>query len=74
MTISYENLMDVVSFEGFSFSNYWDGEMKILTPRLLNAGFSKIKFSMGECDSFGPLTRICTAVDKDNRVRHFIYG
>jgi hypothetical protein len=54
-------------------SSYWKWEVKTATPLLEKLGYANIRFSMGECDSFSPLTRVVTAEKNGVRYR-FIYG
>jgi hypothetical protein len=70
----YEALEDVIPFAGFDFVMYYQGERELLKPRLEALGYTKIKFEMGEYDSFGPLTRVCKAKDAEGKDRRFIYG
>ena len=72
--IQYEELQNLISFEGFDFAKYYEHETTLLRPRLENMGFRGVSFEMGEYDSFGPLTRVVTAYDKDGKFRRFIYG
>jgi hypothetical protein len=72
--IEYTDLIDVISFAGFDYNKYREGEDTILTPRLERLGYTRIKWSMGEFDSFGPLSRVCQAHDKNGIVRWFVYG
>jgi hypothetical protein len=71
--VNYVELEDIISFEGFTFQDWRNGELEILQPRLQAAGYYNIKWAMGEEDSFGPLTRICHASLRGVRY-HFIYG
>lgn len=57
----------------FCSPSYWKWEDETATPLLEKLGYANIRFSMGECDSFGPLTRIATAEKNGIRYR-FIYG
>jgi len=57
----------------FCSPSYWKWEDETATPLLEKLGYANIRFSMGECDSFGPLTRIVTA-EKDGIRCRFIYG
>jgi hypothetical protein len=66
-------LEDIISFEGFTFKDWRNGEIEILQPQLIALGYIDIKWEMGEEDSFGPLTRTCHA-SKDGERYHFIYG
>ena len=70
----YLELGDFISFGEFSFINYREGEEELLRPRLEELGFSDIRFSMGECDSFGPLTRVVHARNGKGTPMQFIYG
>ena len=53
---------------------YGDWERKVCKPALEAQGYTAIVFLDGERDSFGPLTRLVHATDKDGVRRHFIYG
>ena len=57
----------------FCSRSYWKWEDETATPLLEKLGYANIQFSMGECDSFGPLTRIVTA-EKNGIPYRFIYG
>ena len=61
-------------WEGFTYSEYYIGEDKILKPALEKLGYKHIQFSMGERDSFGPLSRIVWMMDKDGNPVRAIYG
>lgn len=52
---------------------YWDWEKNTATPRLEKLGYTKISFTDGERDSFGPLTRLVRA-EKDGQKVEFMYG
>jgi len=72
------DLLDVIGAAAagepdFCSQSYWKWEDETATPLLEKLGYANIRFSMGECDSFGPLTRIVTA-DKDGIPYRFIYG
>ncbi len=73
---TYEELSNVISIEGLSWepNRYLDDELNILQPRLVAVGYTEIEWGPGEHDSFGPLTRTCTARDAAGEVRAFIYG
>ncbi len=71
--------VDLLDFLGadaatFVFEEWEEGEDQILRPALERRGFTDISFSMGEQDSFGPLSRWCVAIDGDGKRRRFIYG
>ena len=53
--------------------SYRKWEEDTARPLLEKLGYSNIEFSMAECDSFGPLTRVVTAT-KDEATYRFIYG
>ena len=72
-TEEYKDLYEVISFEGFSFASWRQGESDVLQPRLEALGYTDIKWFMGEHDSFGPLTRICHA-KKDGVLEKLTYG
>lgn len=72
--MDYEDLYEVISFAGFDWNKYRQGEEDILKVRLERKGFTGIVFKMGEQDSFGPLTRICLCFDSEGKRRRFIYG
>jgi hypothetical protein len=72
--IEYKDLQDVIDFTGFKHDMYRTGEQAILQPQLEALGYTHIKWSMGEEDSFGPLTRVCMARDKNGVVSWFVYG
>lgn len=70
--------MDLFTFLGvdglqFSYKDFNRDEQRILKPALEAKGFTLITFSMGDQDSFGPLTRVVRAV-KDGRGYIFMYG
>lgn len=75
-----DTLSDLFAFLGgdfgdrFDFERYIEHEQSILRPELERRGFGKIRFSDGERDSFGPLSRIVTAVDQRGRTRRWCYG
>lgn len=71
-------LLDVIGDDAANKPNYcsrsyrkWEDETA--TPLLEKLGYSNIQFSMGDCDSFGPLTRTVTAT-KHGVAYRFIYG
>lgn len=70
----YEDLFDVMSFDGFSYINWAIDEDRIIRPRLEEAGYYAITFANGEADSFGPLTRVVSCIDPSGKLRKFIYG
>jgi hypothetical protein len=72
------DLLDVIGENAAEEPNYcsrtyWKWEDDTAKPLLEKLGYSNIEFSMGECDSFRPLTRIVTAT-KDEVAYRFIYG
>lgn len=74
MPEEYEDLYEIISFEDFEFEKWYLHEDMILRPRLEDLGFWAIVFKPGETDSFGPLTRVVTAIDSNGSRRQFIYG
>jgi hypothetical protein len=72
------NLGDVISFARFHFnvsmSSIKRQEHEILEPQLVDLGYTDITWWTGEEDSFGPLSRLCRAVDKNGDEVTFIYG
>ena len=58
----------------FSFEDYHRDEQQLLKPALEAQGFTNVVFSMGEQDSFGPLSRVVTCEDKTGKTRYFVYG
>lgn len=75
-----EETLDLEKFlpdiwDKFSFDRYHEGEQGIIKPALEKMGFKNIRFSMGEQDSFGPLSRIVVAFNtKTQKLQQFIYG
>jgi hypothetical protein len=78
MDEGYRNLGDVISFARFHFnvptSAIKRQEREILEPQLIDLGYTDITWWMGEEDSFGPLSRLCRAIDKHGDEVTFIYG
>jgi hypothetical protein len=74
MERTYVDLHKFISFEGFNYDNYYVDEREILQPQLEELGFSEFEWSMGEADSFGPLTRVCKAKTSNDQIVHFVYG
>jgi len=68
------NLPDSVSFVGFSFRDYIEGEKSILKPQLEKLGYTDITFFDEEKDSFGPLIRGVRMKDKDGKFVTAYYG
>lgn len=71
---NYEDLPEAVSFKDFSFEHYYRCEDTVLRPQLEALGYYAIMFMPGEYDDFGPLTRICSCVDRDGVLHKFVYG
>lgn len=73
---TYINLMELISFDGFDFSNegFLKSEQDIIKPQLEEMGFTNIFFRAGESDSFGPLTRVVQATTFQGKVVWFFYG
>lgn len=55
------DLHTLVSFEGFNWVRYGQSERELLQPQLERLGYSNIRWSDGERDSFGPLSQRCSA-------------
>lgn len=74
-----EDLFDIIDVElsnhpdCYSSSSYAVWERSVAEPALKELGYENIRWSDGERDSFGPLTRVCTC-KKDNSLHQFIYG
>ena len=73
MGVDFRSLTEVIGMEGFDYAHYFRDERELLTPRMEEAGYSNIRWGKGETDSFGPLTRTCSA-DKDGHTFLFMYG
>lgn len=65
-----------LDYTGFSYvkGNYVEGEKHILQPQLEALGFSDIRWSNGEIDSFGPLTRKARMWTSLGEPVIFVYG
>ena len=73
--MEYESLDDFcIDWSKFKYSDYYKSEQDLIKPVLQNSGFTHVQFSMGEYDSFGPLTRVVIAKDNNGRVHKFVYG
>jgi hypothetical protein len=70
------DLFKVISFDGFDFDakTYRRQEITILQPRLELLGYTECRWSMGESDSFGPLSRICEAKNPEGKIVRLVYG
>lgn len=73
--VRWTNLDEIIpdAFKTFDYNNWWDGEDKILKPALAAIGYENIRFFKGETDSFGPLSRKCTAT-YNGHTFHFYYN
>jgi hypothetical protein len=72
---NYVDLSDLISFAGFRYVDYINGEKEILQPQMEALGYTNIQWLPGETDSFGPLTRVCRATSPTGKaVISFIYG
>ena len=73
---NYEDLITLISFEGFEWDSktFYQQERDLLQPRMEALGYTEIIWLQGETDSFGPLTRVCRAFDKDGELHWFVYG
>lgn len=80
----YEDLMFVLPpefpMDGYCVSGvkngpcYLDWEKTVHRYVVQTFKWGGVKFSTGEQDSFGPLSRIMTCLDNEGRRRYFIYG
>lgn len=72
----YIPLSDVIDLSGLDYltTTYHRQEMELLQPRLEAQGYDVLGWFSGEMDSFGPLSRLCRAIDSDGEVVTFIYG
>ena len=74
----YENMDDIINdvdvWGRFDFSHYHRDEVSVLKPALEAKGFTNIYFVMGECDSFGPLSRVACVTDPQGNRRKLVYG
>lgn len=68
------DIEEILDFKDFSFADWYNGEKNILTPQLQKLGYSNIRWSMGEQDSFGPLSRVVTMTDSSGQVFTGWYG
>jgi hypothetical protein len=70
------DLSTIISFAGFwnNHTAYRRGEIEILQPRLEAKGYMDVEWYPGETDSFGPLTRMCKALDPNGKTITFFYG
>lgn len=72
--VEYIDLYEVINFDGFDCNNWRSGERDLLQPQLEAKGYTDLRWSMGESDSFGPLSRICVGRDMEGAPVRFIYG
>lgn len=72
--MEYAEIMEEISFIGFSFSDYMRGEQDILKPQLEALGYTDVRFHMGERDSFGPLSRVITCKNSAGEPCRLVYG
>ena len=72
--ITYYSLQDLLSFSLFDFEHYHRDEVEILQPQMEAMGYTDFEWSMGEYDSFGPLSRVCKATSRDGARMAFVYG
>ena len=68
--MEYENLRDIISFDGFKSASFGASEQRILKERLRDEGYHSIVF-FGNSDA--PGRRICNCRDATNRFRTLIY-
>jgi hypothetical protein len=74
--IIYRPLSDVIVLTGLHYSRetYREQERELLQPRLEAVGYVNIQWQDGERDSFGPLTRVCSATNSFGERVYFVYG
>ena len=68
------DLPTAVNLKDFNYTDYYKSERNIIEPQLKVLGYTDIRFSDGERDSFGPLTRIVSAKNVNGESVRFIYG
>jgi len=76
MDDGYPDLAGIIDFANFDFdkNTYRTQERTVLEPQLRALGYSRITWSTGESDSFGPLSRLCRTTSPDGIIVTFIYG
>lgn len=71
-------LGDIISFARFRFnvstSAILRQEKEILEPQLIDLGYTDFVWEMLEQDSFGPLSRLCHATNREGERVTFFYG
>jgi hypothetical protein len=74
--VIYRPLADVIPTHGLTFNQqtYRQEEREILQPRLEHIGYTQVYWQDGDRDSFGPLTRVCSAIDPYGDRVYFVYG
>jgi hypothetical protein len=70
----YKNFPSGINWSEFSFAEYYKAEKEILEPQLAALGYKDMKWSTGERDSFGPLSRVCECMDSEGNTVKLIYG
>jgi hypothetical protein len=71
----YHYLNKYIDFSDFVYDHtYREQEVSILNPQMEAIGLKHIQWMAGETDCFGPLTRVCRALNKNNEVMWFVYG
>jgi hypothetical protein len=71
----YRQLDEVIVLTGFAYDKkFREQEVELLEPRLRAVGYVNIHWSDGERDSFGPLTRVCSATNQYGERVYFVYG
>ena len=69
----FEDMPDSVSFDGFNFSDHYNGERDILQPQLENLGYTVVAWYDGDADGFGTLSRYAVC-RKGGDTHRFMYG
>ena len=75
--IIYLDLLEVlgeVSMDGYCDRLYTNWEANVATPRLEELGYTNLTWRTGESDSFGPLSRVCTAYHPEKGWVKLVYG
>jgi len=71
----YVDLYNIIDFPAeFEYRGYYSGETDLLEPLLRELGCTHIRWSMGEYDSFGPLTRVVKFTMPDGTFMKAYYG
>jgi len=69
----FDILPSTVSLDNHCSREFWRWEDEVVTPILLDLGYTDIVWRMGEVDSWGPLSRV-VSVSRDGFREQFVYG